>query len=71
MKKSNKTNKETNIDEVLAEVEQAISKINNINELNESKVSDLSEKKLNKDIDLLETKLKLKYKDLLEDLTKK
>ena len=68
MKKSNKTNKETNIDEVLAEVEQAISKINNIDNLN---LEEVDEKKLNKDIDLLETKLKLKYKDLLEDLTKK
>ena len=68
MKKSNKTNKEVNIEEILSEVEQAISKINNIDDLD---LENVDEKQLNKDIDLLETKLKLQYKDLLEDLTKK
>ena len=67
MKKSNKKDKEVNIDEILEEVEQAISKINNIDNLD---LENVDEKQLNKDIDLLEKKLKLKYKNLLKDLNK-
>ena len=65
MKKLDK--KELDIDEILEEVELAMSKINSIDDLNLEKVD---EKQLNKDIDLLETKLKLKYKDILKDLNK-